>query len=169
MLSLLANRYRGVRCSAWVAEPRTRAAREQHERPGAERSGRSESFLKIVLAQAAYAYEAPCMTTTHTLLKKVSLYPVLARFRAMKDIPAGTQGTPLLASFGLWGKWFIVRGPGGLLCADGSEMPCHVARLNDFGPVVGPRDLEAAAGTPMEEAWRESYRSTIAERMGVAA
>jgi hypothetical protein len=107
------------------------------------------------------------MTTTYTLLKKVSLYPVLARFRAMKEIPAGTQGTPMLASFGLWGKWFIVRGPGGLLCADGGEMPCHVARLNDHGPVIGPRDLEAAAGTPMETAWRESYRATIAERMEV--
>lgn len=31
--------------------------------PGAERSGWSESFLKIVLAKAAYAYETPCMTT----------------------------------------------------------------------------------------------------------
>ena len=60
-LSLHANGSSGIRCKCWVAEPLTGAAREKHERPGAERSGRSESFPKIGLAQAAFAYETSCM------------------------------------------------------------------------------------------------------------
>lgn len=98
------------------------------------------------------------------LLNHISLYPALRRFRCKKDIPAGTQGTPLLVSFGLWGQWYVVAGFGGLLCVNGTEMPFHRTTFFDFGPVIGPCDLTAADGTPMEEAWRESMRARIAER-----
>jgi hypothetical protein len=47
-----------VRLIRWLGAVQIRACRRTHERPGAERSGRSESFLQKELAQAAYAYES---------------------------------------------------------------------------------------------------------------
>ncbi len=98
------------------------------------------------------------------LLQHVALYPTLRRFRCIKDIPKDLPGKSLLVSFGLWGQWYIVEGFHGLHCTNGTQMPFHLARFHDFGTVIGQRDLTAADGTLMEEAWRESMRTMIAER-----
>lgn len=102
---------------------------------------------------------------TVKLLKHVSLYPVLARFQFKKNIPDGTQGRPVAVDFGLWGVWYLVKGPGGLLCADGGEMPFHEMHHNSGTVVLGPRDTMAAEGTIYAEAWRESYHESIRERL----
>jgi hypothetical protein len=100
------------------------------------------------------------------LLKHVSLFPVLRRFRCKKDI--NVPGKPILADFGLWGCWYVVQGFGGLVCVDGREMPFHETHLNDFGRTIGPCDLTAADGTPLQEAWRASYGDRIKERLEAA-
>lgn len=99
------------------------------------------------------------------LLQHISLYPALARFRCKKDIPKGTQGFPVLADFGLWGQWWLVRSFGGLLLADGREMPFHIMHCRSGEVVLGQHDLTAAEGTKYAEAWRESYREVINERL----
>lgn len=100
-----------------------------------------------------------------TLLKRLALFPIVAKFQFKKDIPKHVPGFPVRVDFGLWGLWYLVKSPNGLLMADGQEMPVHTAYLKDFGCVIGPHDLTAAEGTPMAEAWRESYRAAIDARL----
>ena len=101
----LGNAKDGVRCSAWVGDARIGTARRLQDVPGAERSGRSESFLKIVLAQAAYAYETPCMNKnqirlelTGTLYNGKKITVTTDTFPRTQDGFCRAQGNGLLAA-----------------------------------------------------------------------
>lgn len=85
-----------------------------------------------------------------------------------KDIPKNNPRLILRVDFGLHGYRFVLRGPSGLLMRDGSEMPVHVAHIIGVGPVIGPKDLEAAKHRSYAQAWRESYAETINERLALA-
>lgn len=105
--------------------------------------------------------------TSIKVLQYPALYSSLARFRCKKDIPKGMQYSRiLLCDFGLWGKWYLVAGFGGLIKNDGSEMPFHIAYLNT-GSVIGHRDAGAADGTNHAEGWRESVHAAIQDRLAL--
>jgi hypothetical protein len=101
------------------------------------------------------------------LLQHTLLYSTLARYRCKKDVPKGTQGTPVVASFGLWGVWYIIRGFGGLRCQDGGDMRFHELRLNDGTVIYGQRDSMAAEGRSFDDVWRESLAESNLAKIGV--
>lgn len=99
-----------------------------------------------------------------------SLYYSLRRFQFKKDIPADLRAfEPFRIDFGLWGLWYVPRTPEGLALAAGGALPFHLAFTVEHGSLIGQRDLEAGAGKPWEEAWRESYRAAIADKMKLPA
>lgn len=107
---------------------------------------------------------------TYTLLRHVSLYPSIRRYRSKKDIgPLGWGETAVRLDFRLWGIWWAVKSTSGIKLVDGSQMPVHIMHSLDGKVIMGQRDIEAAKGTTYAEAWRESMISAINERMGIEA
>lgn len=105
-----------------------------------------------------------------TLLRHVSLYPSLLRFRTKGEIPAlGWGEKAVKVDFRLLGYWWVIKSTSGLKLKDGSQMPVHVMHALSGQIVMGPRDIEAAKGTAHEEAWRESMVGAINARVGVEA
>lgn len=105
----------------------------------------------------------------YTLLQRVSLYEILKRYRCKKDIPADKrQFNPLLVNFGLHGYWYVSRGPSGLFCVNGSQMPFHSCSLLTGEMLIARQDLTVADKTKYEDAWRESLDSAIREKAGIA-
>ena len=102
------------------------------------------------------------------LLQHISLYSILARYRCKKDIPKGVQGTPVAASFGIWGVWYIIKGFGGIRRQDGRDMPFHELRLSDGTVIIGQRDSAAADGHKFADTWRESLADSSLAKVGIA-
>jgi len=106
--------------------------------------------------------------TTFRVLKPVSLYPALRRYRTKKEIgPLGWGESAIRLDFRLWGIWWAVRSTSGLKLADGSQMPFHIMHALDGTSIIGQRDIEVATGTPYEAAWRESMINAINQRLGL--
>ena len=91
----------------------------------------------------------------------------LVSYQFKRDIPRDDFRVALRVDFGLYGYRYVLRGTNGLLLRDGGEMPVHIAHLVGVGPVIGPRDIEAARNRPYAQAWRESVISAINERLGL--
>jgi len=107
---------------------------------------------------------------TYTLLRHVSLYPSIRRYRSKKDIgPLGWGETAVRLDFRLWGIWWAVKSSSGIKLVDGTQMPVHVMHSLDGKVIMGQRDIEAAKGTAYAEAWRESMISAINARVGIEA
>jgi hypothetical protein len=104
----------------------------------------------------------------YTLLRHISLYPAIRRYRSKKDIgPLGWGETAIRLDFRLWGIWWVVKSTHGIKLVDGSQMPIHTMYSNDGKVIIGQRDMEAAKGTPYAEAWRESMINSINEQLNV--
>jgi hypothetical protein len=107
---------------------------------------------------------------TYTLLRHVSLYEAIRRYRSKKDIgPLGWGETAIRLDFRLYGIWWAVKSTSGIKLVDGSQMPVHVMHSLDGKVVMGQRDIEAAKGTVHADAWRESMIGSINARLEIKA
>ena len=107
---------------------------------------------------------------TYTLLRHVSLYEAIRRYRSKKDIgQLGWGETAVRLDFRLYGIWWAVKSTSGIKLVDGYQMPVHVMHSLDGKVVMGQRDIEAAKGTVYVDAWRQSMISSINARLGIKA
>ena len=87
------------------------------------------------------------------------------RWAFKKDMPAFSPGvTAVLVEFRFECAYIAIDQENRVLMdgrgTDASWMPVFISELVGFGKIIGPQDMIAAKGTPMEETWRQM----VAER-----
>lgn len=98
-----------------------------------------------------------------------ALFKTLKTYQYKKDIPAHLRIGVKRINFGLMGLYYVPWSYSGLLCEDNTTMPYHEVYLIGFGPVIGPRDLEAASHRDFANEWRASYAAAIQARIDLYA
>jgi hypothetical protein len=107
--------------------------------------------------------------TAYLATNPVLLFRSLQTWRLKKDMPQDRRAFAMLVNFGLQGCWFVDCDGQKWLLKSGDWTSFHIAHLHDVGPVIGPRDLEAASHRQWAEAWRESMADSIARRLNLPA
>jgi hypothetical protein len=83
-------------------------------------------------------------------------------------MPKKYRDFAIAVNFGLNGIWYIARDTANCwLLNSGEWARFHIAHLHEVGPVIGPRDLEAASHRAWAEGWRESMHASISDRLNL--